>query len=189
MIRLRHGCGLLAFCGLAVAAGCALPISTASFSEERDIFESRGVRLEKEFSLGVGHSLMALAFNNADEKEIKELAKQIKRVEVAAFKIGTGLRPGRREFAALEARAGWQPVLRSRQGLNQVTVMIQCEGDRISGLLIAALEDEELVLTRLTGNLDQAIAWAMQAGHSDPAPGGTLVFSSHHSTRHSDREE
>lgn len=176
MIRPPRWCGLLAFFCLTLVGGCSLPISTGSFGEEREILEARGVRLEKEFSLGVGHSLVSMALENSDEKELQQLAKQIKRVEMATFRIGTGLRPGRREFAALEGRPGWQSVVRTRQGLNLVAVMIQCEGDRISELFIAALEGEELVFTRLTGNLERAIPLAMLAGHDSRFQSSTSFF-------------
>lgn len=57
---------------------------------------------------------------------------------------------------------GWETVVRSRDGNDQILIQMKVAGDSVKGLTIIAVDDDELVYVSLRGNLDRSIETVMR---------------------------
>jgi Domain of unknown function (DUF4252) len=62
--------------------------------------------------------------------------------------------------------AGWQPMLVSRSGGDQVLVFARAKNGSIRELFLVAADDDEVVIARLTGHLDRFLSKAIAAGEA-----------------------
>lgn len=174
MIRPAGWAGLLAIPLLVLAWGCPLPGGPDPFREERKVLEGLGTHLNRELSFGEGQ-LMGLARMFSKDEELQSVAEMVQGLDVSIYKIQKGHRPGRPEFHALAARKGWSPVIRIHNGGENVLVLAREKGGDLSELFIAVLDDDELVMTRWTGNLENALSQitaltkGKSSGKSSPA--------------------
>ncbi len=154
---------------LALTTGCGLVVSNGDFSDEVRALRRNGVELAAEESLHVGPVLMALGrqFASAEDDPDAELAaaamKAISSVDVGVFRVthapaNIGL------LLPSFAGDGWEPIVRMRSKTENAQVLVREKGGKLRGLMVAALDGEELTLVRLHGDLEPLLEIAVAGG-------------------------
>lgn len=117
-------------------------------------------------SMALARSIMrAAADDDEDAREVAELLRHVKGVEVAVYEV-RGLEPHQRarwlnQLSELSERRGWHTAARIRDEGSVGSVLYQFRGETIRNVYVFALDDDSLVLARFRGRLDEAIADAI----------------------------
>lgn len=158
---------------------CCLSLS-ACVSFNDDHFDSvedslRGqmpdISLEKEMAIGLGSGLFNLV-ELIDDSDVD--LSRINHVKVAIYQVSP--RPGQERFndavfnAALHsqnARLSWERIVRVRQEDEQVWIFAGLNERRqiLEALTVFVLEESELVLINMDGDLGELIDYALSAGN------------------------
>ncbi len=133
----------------------------------RDLSKTAGVKLKKEFGITVTRSGMWLArkvLRMAGETDVP--IRGIKRVEVGVYEV-QGLRRGRDERTRLTLDdldlPSWHTMVRVHEDDEDVFVLTyENDEGRMTQMLVVVAEDEEWVLVRMKGNLEQVVEDAMR---------------------------
>jgi hypothetical protein len=159
----------LAAVAVAVASlactGCGLVVSGSDFSDEVGALRRNGVELTTEESIHVGPLLMSLGRrfvteDGADEEIARVAMKAISSVDVGVFRVANSpeniglLLPS---FAG----DGWEPIVRLRSRTDNAQVLVRESRGKLRGLMVAALDGEELTLVRLHGDLEPLLQVAI----------------------------
>lgn len=122
---------------------------------------------ERDFALRLGRVSTAvvkpIAFFALDDEEGEAgFLRKIKRVHFATYQVsGFPEDLGTRELTSLDRRMrkqGWNRVVRTRDESDVTWVFARENGDEIRDLLVVALSDDEMVIVRVGGRLDQMMA-------------------------------
>lgn len=125
-------------------------------------------------SLGLARRIVQTAAEDEEDRQVARLLSHVNGVEVALYEV-EGLEPheARRfaqELVRLGERRGWQLATRFQDEEAVGSVHFQLRGESIHSIWIFVLEEDSLVMTRLRGRLDQALADAI-ALHGREIPG------------------
>ena len=144
--------GVAALCALAV--GCGPFLGFADFHVERAALESSGAKLRCTTSFHVGRALLRCGASALDGDEAR-LARAVDRVDFAVFEVADvrGLSAAAAERLAA-ALPGAEPIVRVvERGRLAAIVFARSEKGKTRELLVAALDDGELTLVRLRGDV------------------------------------
>lgn len=159
-------------------AAC-MSFSDRSFRSTRNSLTEQlpEISLKKEFAVSVGNGLLGfLNIVTLDEADISDLDH----VQLAVYSVDSGGRRvdfGRVDFSeTLRSRGAhlhWETVVKVRDEDEQVWVVVGMDlaRDTLDTVSVFILEDDELVLINVDGNLNRMIEFALQpasdrrAGH------------------------
>jgi hypothetical protein len=132
----------------------------------RELSESAGVRLEREMGFTVTRSGVWLARwgMKRAEADMPVSLKGIKRAQVGIYNVG-GLARGSDERSPLEIEGlldGWQPWVKVHEDGEDVLVMVRERKGSVRGLVVVVAAEEEWVLVRLKGDLEQILEEAIR---------------------------
>ncbi len=132
----------------------------------RDLGDQAGVQLKQETGFTVTRSGMWLARKFVKDEDVP--LEGVRRVEIGVYEV-KGLRKGSEEPARLDLGhlKGWEPIVRVREDDEQVFVLIKQEEQLIRGLLVVVAEQDEWVLVRLRGKLNQVFERSMEMVFAD----------------------
>jgi hypothetical protein len=148
---------VIVLCGLA-AGGC---ISLLGPEDVRfRVSLAQGVGLDRKFAIGAdGLTVgMATALAGPDMK-----LKGISWVDVGIYHI----RGDQHSFVAGVELPGWEPIVRVREGDSEAKIFVKQSSTSLKGLLVLARENDELVIARVRGRLDQLLDSVMEHGAFD----------------------
>jgi len=132
-------------------------------------------RLEPETELRIGPGAMLLArlatgfSSDPDARDAHAILRGVREVHLGVYAVrDPHLERGDRYRLPRTLRerlteAGWGILAAVHEPGSAVWVLSDCRGDRVHGLYVVALEDEELVVVKLQGNLSHAIAAAVRS--------------------------
>jgi hypothetical protein len=155
---------------LALVGGCK---DAPTLFEVKGAIESEldGVYLERQESVRLGRFPLAMArvvlrpMLHKEDPEVWELIKSVRRVAVASYRVkpsgalrGLDLPP--RIGRYLES-GGWEILIRERTAHDRTWVFLRQEDQHIGGLYVITLDDDELEMVRVEGNLERALAVAL----------------------------
>lgn len=133
----------------------------------RHLSREAGVDLQQEVGLTVTRSgvwLAKKAMKWADEEDMDFSLKGLRRVEVAVYEV-KGVKDGGREPLGIHLfPTRWQPWVKVQEDDSEVFVLVK-QGDKaeqIRGMLVVVAEDDEWVVVRMHGKLDQIIESALR---------------------------
>ena len=144
-------------------------VNSVASSLENDL---DGASFEKEFglkfgrlstSLARGIARWALDEGNEEDRAILATLRGVRRVEIATYETRGSLRmdtPLRIE-SKLE-RKGWRTIARVRENDGFTWVVYGEKEATLKGFMVIALDDYELTLVDLRGNLERTLAAAMR---------------------------
>lgn len=133
-----------------------------------------GVHLDAGVQLHFGRLSLALAkriaratADDEEERQVADLLRHVNGVEVAVYEV-EDMQPGERKLweqkmARLGERRGWLLAARFRDEDSVGSVHFAFAGSQVRSIWIFVLDDEELVMARLRGHLDRALADAIAA--------------------------
>ena len=138
--------------------------------------ESPDVRLHKEVSLSLGSmSLGAVRFavglsGDDDAEEAGRYLAQVDRIQLVVYTLDSPLDRRQlrlpRELALELEDEGWELLVRANEPDDMAWIHYRADDkDRVRDLMILAVDNEDLVIVRLSGRLDQLFAEAMKDHH------------------------
>ncbi|HEX9737215.1 MAG TPA: DUF4252 domain-containing protein [Thermoanaerobaculia bacterium] len=141
-------------------SGCMT--SASSLAPLRTEIEQQlpGARFDSEFQLKLGRMSLGLAkkvMSAVEEDEELAFLRDIHKIEVAVYR--TEALPAARTaaFAMPQGRhlkkKGWMTAVESIADDSVTWVLFREHDERIRGILVVALDDDELVLVKLTGDI------------------------------------
>ena len=116
---------------------------------------------------------------NGDAK-LSEALLGITSIRVKAFEIeddqAVELRPIVERIESQLKRDGWRQLVRAKDGEELAIVSMMLEGDRVVGLLVMALEEDEAAFVNIVGdiNVTKILSMGRRAGGSEPGRTGRL---------------
>jgi hypothetical protein len=129
----------------------------------REISYSSGVDLDREMGFTVRRSGMWLVrwgMRVAGEEEIS--LRGVRRIEVGIYQV-RGPELETHVHVPLDARSfsSWDPVVRVHEDDEDVLVMVREKKGSVRNMLVVVSDDEELVVVRMKGRLDDILEEAM----------------------------
>jgi hypothetical protein len=150
---------ILLFTLLLSGCGITAPKNSEGFAD----LDSMGLfDTDNTITLSFGPSLLRFAAAGSDDDdEAAALLKDLEGVRIRIYEIdGPGQHASERVAARLEhlqsglREDGWEPVMLIREEGEQVHLLVKIIDDRILGLTLLAMEeDEEVVVINLMGNI------------------------------------
>jgi hypothetical protein len=143
-----------------------------------------GTNFEREFALSLGPISLGLVRAVVrlvpDAAEAREYLREIRSVKLAVYRVedfppDTSLKMPP-QLETLVAEKGWEVAAKVNQGDEAVWLIYRLQGDTIRDLYIVALGDDELLLVRAHGNIDQLLAKAMREHVAPTASVGIANF-------------
>jgi len=124
---------------------------------------------EFEFSFGTVSITMAeLVMNFSDvEEPIDEILSEVSNVQVGIYKNNSDVRinPSIEEAKFLTnkmKKAGWDCIVRSVDRDEMVAVFVKAHDDELNRIFVISVNDEEVVLAEVLGNLHKVIEIAIR---------------------------
>lgn len=116
-------------------------------------------------SMGLARRIVQATAEDEEDRQVASLLSHVNGVEVALYEV-EGLEPYEarrftRELVRVGERRGWQLATRFQDEEAMGSVHFELRGESIHGIWIFVLEEDSLVMTRLRGRLDQALAEAI----------------------------
>jgi hypothetical protein len=131
----------------------------------KDLSRSAGVKLDREMGFTVTRSgvWMARKILKWSGEDAGFPLKGVRRVEIGIYEV-RGLRDGFERQASLRASdfPGWTPLVAVYDDGENALVMTQERDGQIRKLLVVAAEEDEWVLVRISGKLDQVLESAIR---------------------------
>ncbi len=166
-LRLLTACLLLAV--TFSSTGC---LYSREIAQTRRDFERQypDLQLKREFVLSVGPGtigftrwLAGFADDDEDLRIATRVLEDVRRVKVGVYRVETpGLDLDAYDLPALRRLRGWETAARIREEEEVVWVLYREHRGRIERLFVAVLDDENLVLTRLDGDLEAMLALVLE---------------------------
>ena len=168
-MRSRRAVGLLLVIPALVSTGCVRLHGPEDI--RRELSRSAGVKLHRETGITVTRSGVWLArkilkWTHADE-EMPISLKGLRRVQVGVYKV-EGLRRGVEAPMRIDFREHfdetWTPIVRVHDDDETVLVLTQAgkRPGQLRAMLVVVAEEDEWVLVRLLGKLENIVEEAMQ---------------------------
>jgi hypothetical protein len=129
----------------------------------KEISFNSGVKLDREMGFTVRRSgmwLVRMGLRIAGKDEIS--LRGVRRIEVGIYQV-RGSESGGHIEVPLEARSfsDWDPVVRVHEDDEDVLVMVREKKGSVRNMLVVVSDDEELVIVRMKGRLDDILEEAM----------------------------
>lgn len=131
---------------------------------------SEGYEREIEFSVGAGGIYLASLFVSFSEEDesVDDLLRQITSVQIGIYKNETGQK-AKNDFTILKSLSnkmeekGWTYIVRSIDDDEMVAVFVNNDiSDELTQVFVVALEDKELILAEVHGDLGGLIEIAIR---------------------------
>jgi len=174
---LKIGIGALIGAGAMTLSGCfALhgPIDV-----KNNIARTNGVRIKQEFGLSARGSTLRLARGIATQFTDEKIPRMagIRRVQFGEYKIVGGDENPAMLLNDLEI-SGWEPVVRIIEpgSAEETRVFVREWNGTLRGILFVQRSGDELMLARVKGNLDNALANIMEDMGDKVDMGGLPIF-------------
>lgn len=142
------------------------------FRSIRDyVLDPANNQFEKEFEFSFGSvsiTMAELVLNFTDvEEPIDEMLSEVSNVQVGVYKNNSDVRinPSIEEAKFLTnkmKKAGWDCIVRSVDRDEMVTVFVKAQDDELHRLFVISVNDEEVVLAEVLGNLHKVIEIAIR---------------------------
>ena len=142
------------------------------FRSVRDyVLDSSNNQLEKEFEFSLGSvsiTMAELAMNFTDiEEPIGEVLSEISSVQVGIYNnnYDVKIEPSFEEAKFLTSKmkdAGWDCIVRSVDGSDMAIVFVKAHDDELNQLFVISVNNEEVVLVEVLGNLHKVIEIAIR---------------------------
>lgn len=162
---------LLAVAVAAPSFGCVL---RGPSGIHREIANGTGAAYEREFGVTIGPLGMAIArwgMRMAEEHGDEEVVslRGIRKVQVGVYHVKPGTWKNPRKTFAPKLLRDWEPVVHLRDDGEDVHVLLRSERDSIRAMLVVVSEEDELVIVKLRGRLDELLRDALELGldHAD----------------------
>lgn len=154
---------------LVVALGSAACILHGPGDLKRDLSQSAGVKLDREFGLTLGRTgtwVARKAMKWSGETDVS--LKGVRKIEIGVYQV-EGLRSGRAAASSLQPAdlPDWSPLVRVHEEDSDVFVLLKEDDARIRGILVVVAEPDEWVLVRIRGRLDGLVEDVMQAAFDE----------------------
>jgi hypothetical protein len=129
-----------------------------------------GASFHREFALSLGPITLGLARTIVrlvpDAAEVRGYLHDVRSVKVAVYDVTNlppefGLKMPRRLVSLVE-EDGWEIAAKVSQHNENVWLLYRAEDDSVTDIYVVVLSDDELVLVRARGNIDQLAAKAMR---------------------------
>ena len=115
---------------------------------------------EPRVMIDLGSSLLTLvSAMQRDDPAAQEALRSLDSVRVQVFDTGGLATPAAERMQAIEERLAaqqWQPVVRVREPGKRVDIHVMQAGERIQGITVMALDEEEIVFINILGDIDPA---------------------------------
>jgi hypothetical protein len=135
---------------------------------EAVIEERFGSSLNRTFGLSLGPISTKLAASFLDEDTDGPDLHGLTGVGVAIFHMDAARAHALPTLQAEDfGGKGWEPVLASRSGGDQVLVLVRSKHGTMHEMILVAVESDEVVLARLRGRLDEIVRSAVEAAEID----------------------
>lgn len=157
---------------LALASGCGFVVSSADFDDEVRALERRGIAAQPGQSFHIGSLLLSIARSAAgtEDAESDAVLSAVSSIDVGTFHL-TGERQDLGLVVPCFAGHGWEPIVTLRSRTDHAQILVRESRGRLRGMMLAALDGDELTLVRLRGDLepllDAAVAGSLT---SDSGP-------------------
>ncbi len=167
--RRPKACLILAALAALFLAGCRDTPSVAGLRWEIER-QMPGIHLERESHLRLGRFTFGVLKRVAlwamdDDEEEREIVTNIRRVELATYRVRGLPAGGELEAPRFERRlaaAGWETVVRVREDDERTWVFYRADDSgAIRNLYVVALDRDELAVIDLEGRLDRVFAAAL----------------------------
>jgi len=166
---------------VALAAGLMLAASgcmayRGPIGVEDALERSLGADLHREVGIKLGPistQLVASFSSDGGDFELRDVTS----IGVAVYEIAPGPHENRKPLKPSElGGSGWTTMLDARDHGDQVILLAKPKHGTIREMLLLAVDDDEVVVARLTGRLDRLIAHAMEATRRDGARGARAAI-------------
>ncbi len=161
-------------------AALMLPLSGCFYSREiahtrRDIERQTGAELDREIVLNLGPASLRTAgwiaglVPEEDAQMARAYLRDVRRVKVGVYRVEympSSLEALELPGAAKLERQGWEVLAKIREDDEVVHVYYRERRDAIRDLYVMVLSDDELVITRVKGDLSNLVARAIH-DHAD----------------------
>lgn len=156
---MRHGMATVTLAGLAmVSSGCISLLGPEDLRFRLSL--SQGVGLDRQFAIGVdGLTIRAAAALAGPDLPIRGLTW----ADVGVYRI----RGDRQNLLANVELPGYETMVRVRDGSDEVRVFVQQGTTAVNGLVLLARENDQLVIVRVRGRIDQLLESVLQKGDFD----------------------
>ena len=116
---------------------------------------------EPSVEIAVGQSLLAMvsAFAASEDPEAAQLFKRLQGVRIQVFetaKLPEGALDQVKAVASNLSSSGWEPVVKVSSKEEQVRIFMKINGDRVEGITVMAVDEEEAAFINVIGNLNPA---------------------------------
>ena len=111
--------------------------------------------------IAVGQSLLNMvgAFAASEDPETAALFKRLQGVRIQVFetpKLSEGALDHVKSVAAQLSGSGWEPVVKVNTEDEQVRIFMKINGDRVEGITVMAVDEQEAAFINVIGNLNPA---------------------------------
>lgn len=148
-----------------VASGCAAPGLTRVRNDFARSMPEAEIGTGRSFAFGPLMLGLARTFVGDDE-EVTGVLDHVRRVRVATYPVH-----GHFDAASIQTptalrrlmdRDGWQFLIASREEGEVAWVLYRARGERVTDVMTASMDAEELTLTHVSGRLDAVIRDALR---------------------------
>lgn len=159
------------------ASGCMMHASSLAPLRTEIEDQLPGARFDSQFQLKLGRLSLGLAkkiLSAVDDDEELAFLRSIHRIEVAVYRTEALPAVRTAAFAIPRERQfrkrGWMKAVEAVDGDTVSWVLFRQQDERIRAILVGALDDDELVLVKLTGDI-QGIFDKLMEEHLLDVPG------------------
>lgn len=131
---------------------------------------SSGDNFEKEFEFSLGSvtlSVAEIALNFSDvDDEIGEVLSEISSVQIGVYNNNSDvvISPSNNELNFLTGKmkkAGWDCIVKSKSYNEIAAVFVKINDDELNQLYVVSVDNDEMVIVQILGNLNKAIEYAI----------------------------
>ena len=174
-MKRRHTSATFALTLLAITTtGCMMHASSLEPMRMNIERQVPGARFDSELQLKLGRMSMGLLkriTQAVDEEDDEELAflQSIRSLELAIYETRSLPKAQDLDIPKLRKlkKQGWMTAIESRAEDNVTWVLFRQQDNRVSGILVGALDDDELVLVKLNGDIQNVFDQLMNEGILD----------------------
>jgi len=151
---------------MSLAAMLALPVmaqedALKNFPGYVDFGELNAIFGEPTVQIAVGESLLGLvgALSASQDPEAAELFKRLNGVRVSVFEtsqMADGAVDYVKDVSSQLSNLGWESVVTVNSADEQVRIFMKINNDRVEGITVMAVEEDEAVFVNVIGSINPA---------------------------------
>jgi len=151
---------------MSLAAMLALPVmaqedALKTFPGYVDFGELNAIFGEPTVQIAVGESLLGLvgALSASQDPEAAELFKRLNGVRVSVFEtsqMADGAVDYVKDVSSQLSNLGWESVVTVNSADEQVRIFMKINNDRVEGITVMAVEEDEAVFVNVIGSINPA---------------------------------